>query len=195
MAELTYDQARNRLEVVGLDLLVVKQLDFPDFRARINQVRAVIGSHYRIGSRLVQVFDLAEYLLDYVFDGDETGHAAVFIDDHRDLNLCLLHILERRANRLALGNKVRGPHALSHRRIRLLRFTGRKQISDIDHALDGVDLIAVNRYARVLRLDDQLTSIGNGGGRLDRHNLGSRPHYLGNACIAELDEDRKSTRL
>ena len=58
---------------------------------------------------VVLVLKFADDLLDGVLDGDQSGDAAVFVDDDRHMLPGLLHGVEQVIHRLRLGNQHRLP--------------------------------------------------------------------------------------
>src|SRR6185369_10592732 len=112
VTKLIDDQPGHGGEVVRFELLVIEKLDFSDLRAAVDQIGSIFRLDYRYGGgALIFVFDLAEDLLDNILKGHKSRDSAVFINDNRNLNLCLLHVFEQFANGLALGHKVSWAHA------------------------------------------------------------------------------------
>src|SRR5579862_1525332 len=52
------------------------------------------------------VTNFAHDLFDQILDGDQSRHAAIFIDDDRHADVLLLHLAQKIAAQLAFGNKV-----------------------------------------------------------------------------------------
>src|SRR5215510_15445137 len=86
VAEFVDDQAGDRGEIVGGQIDVEPALDFADLHmAASDDAFGLLDYVGILGARLrlVLVLDLPDDLLDQVFDGDQAGQPAVFIDDDR----------------------------------------------------------------------------------------------------------------
>ena len=59
---------------------------------------------------VVLIGDLADDLLEDVLDRDQTGSAAVLINDDRHMHLLRLHVAQQLVDRLGLRDEVCRPH-------------------------------------------------------------------------------------
>ena len=150
-----------------------------------------------IGSALdvVLVADLADDLLEHVLDGHQAGGAAVLVDDDRHLHLPALHLLEQLGHALALGHEVRRPHQRRHRIGVAPPARQHQQVLDEDDADDVVEVVAVDRDARVLLLAEQRAQLAERRVGADRDDVGPRRHDLADHVSVKSTIDCSSSRL
>ena len=108
-AEVRHQEAADRLEPFALDLDAQALRDFVDVHFAVEHEPAATLVDDRLRLHVVLVPDLADDLLEHVLDRDQSGRAAVFVDDNRDLRLLPLELFEQLGNPLALGNDDGGP--------------------------------------------------------------------------------------
>src|SRR6185437_6990996 len=172
------DQAADRIHLVG-ELAGVEFL--ADHLAYLGQFGAGAGDvgvgveladQRRIG-RVVLVLDLADHGLQQVLDGDEAVGAAIFIDDDRHVDAARLHLLQQVADRHGGRHEQRFAHdveladtgpearagyldaAFVGRIVELGRLDDPAQrILDVDKAGDVVEILGVDRQARMASLEE-----------------------------------------
>ena len=144
-------QPGDRRKVVRLDLHPKQPLDFSDLNSTENFIGAIARGNNLlcVFAADVFVFDLAHNLFEDVFDGYQAGDAAVLIDHHRQINVRLLHFFEQLGHRLGFRHKVNRPDEWGDGRIRLAGRQRRQDVAHVNHSFDIVDLIAINRQARM----------------------------------------------
>src|ERR1051325_8542881 len=188
-ARLVYDEAGDGREVVVLYLQPEEALYLPDLGRAEHVVVAVVGLDYLddLLALYVLVLYLADYLFEYVFDGDEAREPAVLVYHERELHVRLLHLFEELVYGLRLGHEVCvAQHRADWLVLALVGEVGQEvaHVYDADHV---VDLLAVDGYSRVLRLDDEVARLAHGGRQGQGDDVRARRHHFARARLAELD--------
>ena len=91
-----------------------------------------------VGLDIVFVANLADDLLEQVFDRDQASGATIFIDDDGHLRLTALHLLEQLRDPLALRHHERRSHQCRQRRL-----GGRRQRHHVLHEHDADDIVEI----------------------------------------------------
>ena len=110
VADFTCNQSGNRREIVVFDFQTEQPLDFADFGRAENVVITFVRAFDNLDDFFVLgvfVLDFADNFFDDVFDRDESGDAAVFVDDDGELNVARLHIFQKLSDGFCFGNKKR----------------------------------------------------------------------------------------
>ena len=149
-----------------------------------NVAVALVGD--RLALDVVLVANLADDLFEQVLDGDQAGGAAVLVDDDGHLRLPPLHLLQQLRHALALGHEMRRAHQRRHRRLRARR--QRHEILHEHDADDVVEVVAIDRHARVLLLAEQRAQILQRGIGADGDDVGPRRHHLADEGLGEVDD-------
>ena len=103
---------------------------------------------------VVLIADVADDLLEHVFDRDQAGHAAVLIHDDRHVVMADAELLEQHVEALALRNEHGRAQALLDVEVLLAAFGEiAQQVLGEQDADDLVAILADHRKARVTRLD------------------------------------------
>src|SRR5699024_3371080 len=81
-----------------------------DREARRHPVDALF-QHFHFGCRMVVLVNhFTDELLEEVFDGDEAGDTAVFVDNECHVERIRLHVVQHVVDRLHFGNEHGFPH-------------------------------------------------------------------------------------
>ena len=99
--------AADRLEAFRLDCDVEAVAHLVDARLRAEDPRSVPFVDNGLALDIVFISDLADDLLEQVFEGHETRRAAVLVDDDGHLRLPALEFLEELRHPFGLGNEHR----------------------------------------------------------------------------------------
>ena len=100
------------------------------------------------------VGDLADDLLEQVLERDDALHRPVLVDHDRHVLLRALELGQQREQALRLGHHRRRPHELLDVDRRDAAVVHRRdEVADVQHADDLVERLAVDRIARVRRVE------------------------------------------
>ena len=142
-AELLHDQARHGVELVvrqfGLEVFV----EFVDGRLAAHDVLAfAVLADVHVLVDVVLVVDVADDLLDHVFDGHEAGDAAVFVGDDGHVHARAAELAQQHVEPLGFRHEHRGPHEFLDVERRLVGRL-RREAQQILGEQDADDLLAV----------------------------------------------------
>src|SRR5699024_4564010 len=111
-----------------------------------------LGDLFNRGDLVIVVLigDLTDDLLQDVLDGDQPGHATVFVDEDGDVVLLLLHLLQQGIQGAGVGDELGRTHDLVDGDgtaavggvVRLL-----DQVLQVDHTDDVIDILTDDRDA------------------------------------------------
>src|SRR6185369_44339 len=155
-----------------------------------NFVTTILGFDYlfELFARNVFVFDLADDLFEDVFDSYETTNTAILVDDHRELHVRLLHLFKQVGDRLRFRYEI----DRTHKRFDAFVFAALgpvlKQIAHVDHALDVVDLFAIDGKSRVFRVENNIARLTNCRILRNGDDVRPRRHDFTHARVAKLDD-------
>ena len=129
---------------------------------------------------VVLVLKFADDLLDGVLDGDQSGDAAIFVDDDRHMLPGLLHGVEQVIHRLRLGNQHRLPDDGGDIALRGggIERRGAHGVLEIRHADQIVDVVADHRHAGETGPGAQTQHVGKCGRAVHADHVGARHHDL-----------------
>src|SRR5690606_38302351 len=188
MAEGVHDQAAEGVELligeVGIELLV----ELFDRRQALDQ--EVAGGQFLdvvLVVDIVLVLDVADDLLQYILDGDQTRHAAIFVDDDGHMVMGRAKFLEQHIQPLGLGHTGgRAQHILDIETIGIVFQQQRQQILGQQDAEHVVDAFADHREAGVRRFDDRGQEFTGRLGGLDGAHLRTRDHDVPYLHVGDL---------
>src|SRR5215475_1239141 len=115
-------------------------LDLADLNRGPYLVTAAAAFDYlfELFTRNVFVFDLTDNLFENVFHRYKTTHTAVFVDDHRELDVSFLHLFQQIGNGLGFGNEIN----VAHKRLDALVFApvgpALQQVADVNDTVNVV---------------------------------------------------------
>ena len=143
----------------------------------------------RLVRQVELVLDLADDLLEQVLERDDALHRAVLVDDDRHVL-----VLRRNSVRSAARSFVSGT-MYAGRRIRV-EHDGRdavvvhrgEEVAHVEDADDVVERLAVDRVARVRRVDHRAQHVLGRHVDRDRHDLGPRHHHVRGLLVGEVED-------
>ena len=111
------------------------------------------------------------------------------VDDDRQVLPSTAHLLQQRGERLRLGDEVRGlADDLAQRRLLLVAaFEELEEILRVEQADDVVDLLAINRVARVAAVRDEGQRVVEGHAHVEGFHLVARDHHVARGAVGELE--------
>ena len=114
------------------------------------------------------IVDLADNLLDDVFDGHQAAHAAVFIDHHGDVIVAAAKFLEQHIEPLALGNEHDRAHVFADLEILVAGRLQPQQILGQQNAENLIAILADHGKARMAGFNHQLDQLARATHRARR---------------------------
>ena len=136
---------------------------------------------------IVFILDIANDLFQDILDGDQSGHAAIFIDHYRHMVVGRAKFLEQHVEPLGLGHAGGWTqHILDVETVGVVFQQQRQQILGQQDAEHIVDAFADHREAGVSRLDDRGQKLPRCLGRLDGGHLGARDHDVAHLHVGDL---------
>src|SRR5713101_629768 len=137
MAESFDHQPADGSILVGLRKLEAETLvEFRYRRASHHRESARTDYSGELFAEVVFILDIADDLLDQIFEGQDSGGAAVFIDDHRQIFPGALHRKQSLVERHRFGKITDRAHHIAHRAAQIGRA---QQIEDVYDADDVGD--------------------------------------------------------
>ncbi|MFU0840732.1 MAG: hypothetical protein ACFWUJ_19965 [Pseudomonas fragi] len=134
------------------------------------------------------VFDIADDLLQNVFNRHQTRHTAVFVDHDGHVVMVGTELAQQHVKALGLGNKCRRTQQiLDVVLVAVLLKDQRQQVFGQQDAEDVVVAFADHRVARVRRIDDRREKFAGGLGRLDADHLRARNHDVPDLQVSHLN--------
>src|SRR5690606_14792155 len=146
VADIARDEAGDRREIFVLKLKAEKMFDLVDLCRAKDVVISIRRFDYLddlFGLRIL-IFDLTDDLLEDIFNADQAGYSAVFIDHDGDLRVIKLKYLQQFVGRLCLRHEKRRTHYLRDGHLVHSFCPDMQQVADIDNAFDIVDRVAIN---------------------------------------------------
>jgi len=139
------------------------------------------------------IFDIADDLLDQIFDGDEAVGTAIFVDHQRELDMRRLHLHQQIEHRHRWRHKQDRPldfadSGVAPAKSAILRLDKSQHVLEVNQADGIVECLAIDRKPRMLRLTEQHDKIRNGGVLLDRHDVGARDHDIADLEFTDLEQ-------
>ncbi len=163
-----------------------------DRQARTHVEAAVLLGFDLWGFAVVLVADVAEQLLDQVFERDEPRDAAVLVDHEGKVVRLALHLTQQLVGALLLGHEHRRFHdACDGRGLCFLWPTQLEaaRVAQIHNALDIVGIAGRDdRHAGMPRAQEQFERLTHRLLGIDRHHVDARHHHLTHKRVAELDD-------
>ncbi len=135
---------------------------------------------------IVFVLDVADDLLQHVFDGDQAGHAAVFIDDDGDVVAVDAEVAQQHVQPLGFGNEHGRAQHVAHVEA-FVRVVAQQVLGQQD-ADDVVAAALVDGEARMRGLLDEGDEFGGRVGDVDRVHLRARDHDVARAQVGDLED-------
>ena len=148
---------------------------------------AAIGLGAEIALRLVLVVDLTDNLFHHVLHSDDAGGRSVFIHHYGHVRAFFLHLAQQIVDRLSFGNGANRARDVADFALRALFVAELEHVADVHEARDLIDIIFVNRNARVLLMDHDLAQLLERCILADGDNARARRHDFADRRVAERD--------
>ena len=137
---------------------------------------------------VVLVGDLAHDLLEQVLERDETGGAAVLVEDDRHVELLRAHLAQQLGHPLLLGHEHRWPHRLAHRVVDFACPCPADEVLEVDEPDDVVGAPLARGEPREAVVDRALDRGFDRVVDLHRDDVGAGQHHLAHDRVAELED-------
>ena len=184
------DQAADGVVFVVVEVGAEAFVEIGDRGQRIDHELAVglrRDEHRLVRVVVVLVVDLADDLLQHVLDGDQPGHAAVFVDHDRHVVARLAELAQQHVELLRFGDQHRRPQQLADGAGPVVGDHPAQQVLGQQDAEDLVLVLAVHREARMAGLDHVLHQVEELRVRRQRHHLRARHHHVGHGHVGDRD--------
>ena len=139
---------------------------------------------------VVLVADVAHDHLEDVLERDDAAHPAELVDDHRHVQAAMRASRAARSRRPAFratkltGARTRSPSGVS---LQLVVLEQAKEVFGVEKADDVVDLVAVNREARVALAGDEAKHLGRGVSTSMAETLRAGDHHVAGDQVLQLE--------
>ena len=133
---------------------------------------------------VVLVLDVADDLLQHVLDRDEARHAAVLVDDDRDVVAVGAELAQQHVEALRLRHEHRGPQRLAQVEALRVRVVAQQLLREQD-ADDVVLVLADHREARVLGLERRAAGTRAARRRSTRTSICARGIMMSRTVISD----------
>lgn len=161
LEEVALDLEHEARDGLGLSLDVVEERvlqsgylrEVADVGLALEEERVVAQAAVEGLLAVALVVDVADDLLQNVLQRQQSQRRAVFVHDDGHVYLVALELLEEVVDLLVFGYVVGGAQVFPP--VEIAAFVDEVQhVFDVEDADDGVDVVAIDRYAREARLDD-----------------------------------------
>ncbi len=186
-AEMMGDQPADGIDLVVGEIGAERLVELCDLGERAHAVAAVRRRDDVAGFlvEVVFVLDVADDLLQHVLDGDQAGHAAVFVHHDREVVAVHAEVVQQHVQALRLRDEHgRAQHA-AH--VEFLFGVEAQQVLREQHADHVVAVLFVDGVARVRLLEHEGDEILGLVGDVDRVHLGARHHDVARAQVGHLE--------
>jgi len=139
-------------------------------------------------SPIILFFVLAHDLLAHVLDRHQSFGAAIFVDDDGQMDSLAAHPGQQVEDAHALGHEQGMPKKRRHRPVAGRVVDRLVDVLDVDHALDMVELGAIDGQAAMLRLGEGRDQVVEADVARDRDDLAAIDRYLARRSIAEMQQ-------
>ena len=188
-AELAEDEAGDRVVVLlrqlGAELLV----EVVDRERAVDADAVVVDPLDRLVGQVVLVLDLADDLLEQVLERDDPLDGAVLVDNEGQVLVLAAELGEQRGEVLRLGDDVRRPDDVLDDDVLDAPVVERaEEVADVEDADDVVERAAVDRVARVRRVDDGRKRLLRRQLDGEGDDLGPRDHHVVRLLVGEVED-------
>src|SRR5262245_29525739 len=112
-AEIVHREPADGVELLVAELAAEILVELLDARLRLDRELALAFlADVEVVLDVVLIADVADDLLQHVFDGHQSGHAAILVDDYCHVMMAGAEFLEQHVEALALRNEHDRPQAL-----------------------------------------------------------------------------------
>ncbi|MNI42198.1 hypothetical protein D3C73_964790 [compost metagenome] len=156
-------------------------VEIADRRERIHHVLAIgLDGDLRreILGLVVFVVDVADDLLQHVFDGDQAGDTAVLVHHDRHVVARQAELLQQHVELLRFRNQHRRAQQFTYVARTIVGNHAAQQVLGQQHAEDVVLVLAMHREARMAGLDHLLHQLQEGRLHRQRDHLRTRDHHV-----------------
>ena len=187
MTELLHDETGNRVEFVVRQLDTEVLVELGDRRCTADQKLALgLLADILIVLDVELVVDVADDLLDRIFDSHDARYAAVLVDHDRHVIAIAPEFLEEHVDALRLGHHHGRPHAFTDIEIREApRSHVAQHVFGEQDADDIVAIVVYNGKPRMPRFDDHRQQLLRRIVTAHRHHLRSRNHNVAHLQIGD----------
>ena len=188
MAETMHHEAADGIEflirIIRAEILV----EILDRRQRLDGVmRGAVFADRALLLHVMLVLDIADDLLQHILDGDDTGDAAVLVNDDCHVNAVGTEVLEQHIEPLAFRDKHRGPQQFTHIEALLgALYRIDQQILRQQDAHHLVAAVADDRVTRMPGLDDGTQQLLRVGVTFQHVDLGTGYHDVAHPHVIDL---------
>ena len=164
-AELIHDVAADGIEAgSGGDVDVEGVIEVVDGDGAINDEGSIIElADGGIGLAVEFVGEIADDFFDEVFEGDEAGGAAIFVNDDGELGFELAELAEEFVDFFCFGDEEGGAHDVGEgRRLRGARAPEGERVTHVEDADDMIEIAFVDGEAGVAGLLRALNGLVEG---------------------------------
>ena len=195
------EQTAHRINIFILEFTTENLAQLINTQAGRQTERAVIVQRVLGAFVVVLVRDVADQLLNQILKRDQTGGAAVLINNNRHVRGLTLHLTQQVHGALRLGLKTGRAHQLNHGRqggtLRRLRMQdeGAHRVLQVEHAQNLIARITNHRHTRITRTQEQAQRLTQSGIAAGGEHVGTRNHERTDAGIVHLKDGLHHLRL
>src|SRR5579872_2285976 len=154
-AQMGKHQSAHGIEILVAEIGAESPVEIVYFGLRLD-AKLAISIENDVGLGFVEVelvFDLADDLFEHVLDRDQAGHAAVLVDDDRDMVAVAAEILQQDVQPLRFRDENRGTQSLAH--VEFIARVIAQQVLGQQNADDVVLVLADHGKTRVAGFDHE----------------------------------------
>ena len=136
---------------------------------------------------LVLIANVTHDLFQQVFDGHQTGHPAIFVDDDAHMLLLALHLAQQFVAPLGLRNKNRRPLNAGHRARASLFVADLQEVVRKRKTSNTVQRTCVDRHSREVVFEQQFQKLFQRRGLRHGEHLRPRRHHITHQFVSEFN--------
>ena len=200
-AQMLSEQTAHRINIFIVEFTTENLAQLINTQTGRETERAVIVQRVLGALVIVLIRNVADQLLNQILKRDQTGGAAVLINNNRHVRGLTLHLTQQVHGALRLGLKTCRAHQLNHGRqggtfgSLAVQDEGAHRVLQVEHAQNLIARITNHRHTRITRTQEQAQRLTQRGVTAGGEHVGTRNHERTDAGIVHLKDGLHHLRL
>ena len=135
----------------------------------------------------VLVANFAHDFFHQIFQRDQAGDGAIFVNDNGHVNIVFLHFAQKLRSHFKIKHKQHRPHEPGDGGGTGIGFRKLDKIMRQHHAFNLIDAGGINGHAGMRLVAQQRSKLFNGGGRWHGEDVRARRHHVTHRFVAKFN--------